>query len=98
MRAIFSNDDLLIRGNGSLTVNGNCNDGITSEDDLVVESGTINVYAKDDGIRGKDSITVINGNIRIESGGDGMKSDNESDTAKGYIGNRKWNIKYIFKR
>lgn len=83
--AIFSNDDLLIRGNGSLTVYGYFNDGITSEDDLIIESGTINVYAKDDGIRGKDSITVKNGSITIESGGDGLKSDNESDTTKGFI-------------
>ena len=37
--ALFSTADLTINGTGSLTINGNSNDGITSKDGLVIESG-----------------------------------------------------------
>jgi hypothetical protein len=82
--AIFSKDDLTIFGEGSLTVQGNYNDGIASKDGLVIASGTINVTAVDDGIRGKDYLYIKDGNITVEVEGDGLKSDNE-DSDKGYI-------------
>ena len=83
--AIFAKSDLTIAGNGTLTVNGNFNDGITSKDGLVIASGTINVTAVDDGVRGKDYLVVQNGALTVQAGGDGLKSDNEEDAAKGYI-------------
>lgn len=83
--AIFSKGDLSIYGSGSLTVNGNYNDGIASKDGLVIASGTITVSAVDDGIRGRDYIVVQDGNITVNAGGDGLKSDNAEDTTKGYI-------------
>ncbi|MBM4431202.1 MAG: carbohydrate-binding domain-containing protein, partial [Chloroflexi bacterium] len=61
--AVFSKADLTITGYGSLTVEGNYNDGITSKDGLVIRSGTIAVNAVDDGIRGKDYIIIEDGNI-----------------------------------
>lgn len=83
--ALFSNSDLSIYGEGSLTVNGNCNDGISSDDGLIIKSGTVYATAADDGIRGKDYIIIRKGNITIESKGDGLKSDNETNTSLGYI-------------
>jgi hypothetical protein len=83
--AIFSKGDLTIEGTGSLTVNGNFNDGIASKDGLVIASGTITVNAVDDGIRGKDYLVVKNGTLTVNAGGDGLKSDNEEDATKGYI-------------
>ncbi|WP_153058381.1 carbohydrate-binding domain-containing protein, partial [Streptococcus suis] len=59
--AIHVEADLTITGNGSLTVEGNFQDGIVSTDDLVVNSGNITVTAVDDGIRGKDSLTINGG-------------------------------------
>jgi hypothetical protein len=44
--ALFSSADLTITGAGSLTVNGQANDGITSKDGLVIDSGTIVVHAE----------------------------------------------------
>src|SRR6185369_5968343 len=41
--ALFSTADLTISGGGALTVTGNADDGITSKDGLVIESGTITV-------------------------------------------------------
>lgn len=83
--AIFSKSDLTIAGNGSLTVNGNFNDGIASKDGLIIASGTININAVDDGIRGKDYLVVKDGNLTVNAGGDGLKSDNDEDASKGYI-------------
>lgn len=82
--ALHSKDDLFITGNGSLTVEGNYEDGIVSKDDLTIEAGKITVKAADDGIRGKDSLTVTGGTITVTAGGDGMKSTNDQDTTKGY--------------
>ena len=83
--AIYSKSDLTIYGNGTLTVEGNYNDGITSKDGLIITSGTININSVDDGIRGKDYLIVKDGSITVEDAGVGIKSDNEDDTSKGYI-------------
>ncbi|QGY46230.1 carbohydrate-binding domain-containing protein [Maribellus comscasis] len=83
--AIFSKSDLTIFGEGTLVVDANFNDGITSKDGLIIASGNISVTAVDDGIRGKDYIIIKNGNFTVESDGDGLKSDNDSDDSKGYI-------------
>lgn len=83
--ALFSEEDLTISGTGTLEVTGNGNDGITSEDDLVILSGTITVTAVDDGIRGKDSLTVEGGTINVTAGGDGMKADNDDEDTRGYM-------------
>lgn len=83
--ALYSSDDLTIYGEGTLTVNANYNDGITSKDGLIIASGTIKVTATDDGIRGKDYLVIETGNITVNSGGDGLKSDNDTDDTAGYI-------------
>ncbi len=83
--AIFSKSDLTIYGDGTLTVQGNYNDGIASKDGLIVTTGNINVRSVDEGIRGKDYLIVKNGNITVESDGDGFKSNNVDDASLGYI-------------
>lgn len=83
--AIFSKENMAIYGDGSLTVDANYNDGITSKDGLIINSGNITVDAVDDGIRGKDFLIVKSGTIEVTAGGDGFKSDNENDTSCGYI-------------
>lgn len=82
--AIFSRDDLTIAGSGSLTVEGNFNDGIACKDGLIIAGGVIRVDAADDGIRGKDYLKVKHASITVNAGGDGLKSDNDG-TAAGYI-------------
>jgi hypothetical protein len=83
--AIFSAADLTIFGSGTLTVQGNNNDGIASKDGLIIASGTINVTAVDDGVRGKDYLVIEDGAITVEAGGDGLKSDNAEEATKGFI-------------
>lgn len=83
--AIFSKSDLFINGTGSLIVNANYNNGITSKDDLEIGDANISVTSVHDGIRGKDSITIASGNITINSQCDGMKSNNSEDEERGYV-------------
>ena len=57
--AIFSKDDLTIKGTGLLTVRANFNDGINCNDDLKISAGTtINITAVDDGLVGNESIEI----------------------------------------
>jgi hypothetical protein len=83
--ALFGNDDLTINGSGSLIVTANYNDGIASDDDLKIVSGTITVTAADDGLRGKDSVAIGGGSITITAGGDGVKASNTEDLEQGYV-------------
>jgi hypothetical protein len=83
--AIFSHDDLTINGGGSLTVNANYNNGMTSKDDLKITGGTITVNAVNDGIKGRDSIAVKDGTITVTAGADGLQSNNDEDAEKGYV-------------
>jgi hypothetical protein len=83
--ALFSDAELEINGEGSLNVTANFNDGISSDDGLVIKSGTITVKSADDGIRGKDYLIIQDGKITVNSTGDALKSDNETDISKGYI-------------
>ncbi len=83
--ALFSNSYLAFYGEGSLTVKANYNDGISTDDGLLIKSGIISVTAADDGIRGKDYLIIEDGNITVNSTGDALKSDNDTDTSKGYI-------------
>ena len=73
--AIFSKDDLKIKGKGTLNVNGNYKDGIVCKDDLKLWNGTINVKAVDDGIRGTDSVRIGDPDVMVANGGDGDYSD-----------------------
>ncbi len=83
--ALFSKDDLTIKGDGALTVTGNYNDGIASKNDLRIKGGNITVKASDDGLRGKDSIEISGGDITVTAGGDGLTSDNEEEADRGMV-------------
>ncbi len=82
---VFSKDDLVISGDGSLVVNGNFNNGIASKDTLTITNGNITVNAVNNGIKGKDYIVIKDGTFNVTAGGDAFKSDNTADTSLGYI-------------
>lgn len=83
--AIYAEDDLNIKGEGTLVVNANFNDGISCKNDIKIKSGNIQVNAVDDAIRGKDSVTIEDGKLTLKAGGDGIKSTETDDVTKGYI-------------
>lgn len=74
--AIHSKADLFITGSGSLKVTTAYNDGISSKDSLVIDSGNIQVTAAQDGLVGKDDLTINGGNIQVSAGKDGLKATN----------------------
>ena len=82
---LFSRDDLIIQGTGTLNITSNYLDGIVSNDDLKIIDGTYIINSNDDGIRGKDSINIQNGNFTINSQSDAIKSTNDAESGKGYI-------------
>ncbi len=98
--AIYSCDDLKIKGKGTLTVNDNYSDGIVCKNDLKLWNGTLNINAVDDGVRGNDSVRIgdpddtdysslvvnINTNSYNNSGtgGDGIKTKSTDDD-EGYV-------------
>lgn len=82
---IFSKSDLTINGTGSLTVNANYKNAITSKDELKVMSGNITVNSAGDGIRGRDFVAIKNGVVNINSQEDGIKSNNDEDAEKGFV-------------
>ncbi|WP_173384000.1 carbohydrate-binding domain-containing protein, partial [Fibrobacter succinogenes] len=74
--AIYSRDDLNIKGAGKLTVKGNFKNGIQSTNDLKIKNGDITVVANDDGIKGKGSLEISGGTLNITAQkGDGLESD-----------------------
>ncbi|MDR2505751.1 MAG: carbohydrate-binding domain-containing protein, partial [Oscillospiraceae bacterium] len=82
---VFVKNNLIISGNGSLTVNGNYRNAIAAKDDLTIYGGNISVTAINDGLRGRDSVTIFDGAITVAAGNDGIKSNNDEDAAKGFI-------------
>ena len=83
--ALYSMADLTIAGTGTLTVDGNYNDGISSKDGLALAAGTVTVDAADDGIVGKDYAVLLDGAYQVSAAGDGFKSDNEEDEGRGWV-------------
>jgi hypothetical protein len=83
--ALYSQADLTLAGSGSLSVEGNFNDGISSKDGLVLAAGNVTVDATDDGIVGKDYAVLLDGAYRVTAGDDGFKSDNEEDEGRGWV-------------
>lgn len=83
--AIYSKEDLIINGNGTLNVNAGYRNGIKSTDDCIIVSGTLNITSTEDGIIGKDLCGIVAGDININAGSDGVKSTYDTDTTKGNV-------------
>ncbi len=83
--AIFSKEDLVINGTGSLTVNANYSNGIVSKDGLKIDNGSITVSAVRHGVKGKDYLVVNGGTLTVSALRDGIKSTNYDSQLVGYI-------------
>ena len=83
--AIFAEDDLDIQGEGSLTVLGYLNNGVTCKDDIKIKGGSLTVLAANNGLRASESVTVTGGTVDIEAGNDGIKTSSAKKADKGFI-------------
>ncbi len=84
---IFSKDDLVLNGSGTLNIEATYGHGVVSKDDLKVTGGTVNINAAEHGLSGKDSVRITSATINIEANEDGIHSSNEDDENEtaGYI-------------
>ena len=91
---IFSKDDLVFNGLGTLTINSS-NNGISCKDDLKFTGGTYNITSVEDSIEANDSIAVCDGMFTINSSKDAFHSENDDDNTSGwiYIAGGTFNIK-----
>ncbi len=82
---IFSKDDLVLNGLGSLRISSTDN-GIGCKDDLKITGGVLTVSAQDHGLEANDSIAVYDGTISVSSAAkDGLHAENEDDDSQGWI-------------
>ena len=82
---LYSSDDLTIKGTGSLTVNGNYNNGIGCKNDLRIKEGTITVTAPNNILKGNDSVEIEEAKLTLKGGEDAIKADTADRTDKGYV-------------
>lgn len=80
---IFSKDDLVLNGTGTLNVTSNSGNGITCKDDMKITGGTYNVKTALDAFEANDSIAVNDGTFNITTNKDGFHCEN--DEAEGTI-------------
>lgn len=81
---IYSKSDLIIRGTGTLVVNGNYMGGLRSNDNLTIINTNVVVNALNHGINGKDSLTITNSTVSVTAGGDALRSTKDNDVTLGY--------------
>ena len=81
---IFSKDDLVLNGTGTLTISSTDN-GISCKDDIKITGGTINIDCTSDAIEANDSINIAAGTINITSKKDGLHAEDSDDNTKGSI-------------
>ena len=81
---IYSKDDLVLNGKGSLVIKSSDN-GIAGNDDVKVTGGTYDITATGHGIKGNDSVAIADGTFTINAETDGIHSANDEDQSKGYV-------------
>ena len=91
---IFSKDDLVFNGLGTLTINSS-NNGVSGKDDIKFTGGTYNITSVKDSIEANDSISICDGTFTINSSKDAFHSENDDDNTSGwiYISGGTFNIK-----
>lgn len=82
---IFSKSDLVLNGNGSLTLSSAKGHGIVSKDDLKITSGTYQITASNHAICGKDSVRIGDGVFTLNADKDAIHSENTDDSEKGFL-------------
>ncbi|MBQ6733434.1 MAG: carbohydrate-binding domain-containing protein [Lachnospiraceae bacterium] len=81
---IFSRDDVILNGTGTLTVNSTGN-GISSKDEIKMTGGTLAIECTGDGLEANESIQMADGSLSIRSYKDGMHAEYDEDNSTGFI-------------
>lgn len=82
---IFSRDDLVLNGLGTLQIVSSQGNGVSSKDDLKVTGGSLDITAAGHGLEANDAIAIAAGTITIQAGADGLHAENDEDLSLGSI-------------
>ena len=73
--ALYSTDDLIINGSGSLNILGNYCHGIKAKDTLLLTEATMEVTSKEDAVNANMDILLKSGTYKLSAGDDGVHTD-----------------------
>ena len=82
--AVFSKDDLVLNGLGTLTISSTDN-GISCKDDLKITGGTIVISCVSDALEANDSIAIADGSVTVTTKKDGLHAEYDEDNMVGYV-------------
>jgi len=83
--AIYSKENLEIKGNGSLYIESLAGHGIKASDNLNIENGVISINAASDGIHINDTFKMTGGTVNITSVNDGIDCESIVNISGGKI-------------
>ena len=72
---VFSEDTVSVKGDGELNIKANYAHGIQSDDDIVINSGTVNISAAKSCLHSNDGIEINGGVLYCDGGTNGIKTD-----------------------
>ncbi len=81
---IFSRDDLVLGGVGTLNISSTDN-GISGKDDVKLTGGSVSISSVSDGIEANESICIAGGNLTISAQKDGLHAENDEDNSTGFV-------------
>ena len=81
---IFSKDDLVLNGTGTLTISSSDN-GIAGKDDIKITGSTLRITCAGSAIEAHDEIAVADGTIEITGCHDGLHAENDDDDTQGSV-------------
>ena len=83
--AIYSKENLEIKGDGSLDIESKAGHGIKASDNLNIENGNITINATSDGIHINDTFKMTGGTVNITAVGDGIDCESIVNISGGKI-------------
>lgn len=81
---IFSKDDLVLNGLGTLNISSTQN-GVSCKDDLKVTGGTYVIECEADALEANENVLVADGNLTITSGKDAIHAEYDEDDTVGNV-------------
>lgn len=82
---IYAEDDLKLRGDGSLTVEGMINNGIGCKDDFSLKDASVSITAVNNGLRVSENLHIGGGSLTVSAGKDGIKTTSAVKDGKGNV-------------
>lgn len=82
--AIYADCDLKLKGNGTLVVTGNYNNGVHTTKDLTIQNLTTKITGYNNAIKGNNSVTITSGTVQAYAKtGNGIKSEDNDISSSG---------------